>query len=100
METISKRNTAIVTVTLAVMTVATLAAATSFSSKAFAFGGFDNGYWGNGFFGSNFGDQSIDQGQFSNQDSQCDSGDITALSCNNVDVQNSENFGHNALGQR
>ncbi len=69
--------------------------------------GWDDGDWGwgyDGFYGHhhkhNSAHQGIHQGQLSSQDSDCFSGIATALSCNNVDVQNHQNFGNNALGQR
>ena len=44
-------------------------------------------------------EQAIGQSQSSGQVAVCVSGDGTFLSCNNLNVQNQENFGNNAAGQ-
>ena len=43
--------------------------------------------------------QGIGQSQSSRQNSQCVSGDNTEASCNNINLQNQENSGNNALAQ-
>ena len=48
---------------------------------------------------NNRADQEISQAQFSEQNSQCISGGITALSCNNIGLQAAATTGNNALGQ-
>jgi cell division protein FtsL len=45
-------------------------------------------------------EQEIEQGQASEQNAQCVSGDITAISCNNLGFQFQTNEGNLALGQR
>ncbi|MBA3750853.1 MAG: hypothetical protein H0X03_08210 [Nitrosopumilus sp.] len=45
-------------------------------------------------------EQSIEQPQFSSQDSQCVSGVISLLDCNNLGLQFNFNDGNNALGQQ
>ncbi|HEX5187369.1 MAG TPA: hypothetical protein VFV86_10820 [Nitrososphaeraceae archaeon] len=50
--------------------------------------------------GNNQATQSINQAQSSSQISQCISGGNTAASCNNINLQNQENSGNNALAQR
>jgi hypothetical protein len=45
-------------------------------------------------------EQSIEQGQASEQNAQCVSGTITAISCNNVEFQFQNNEGKLALGQK
>ncbi len=45
-------------------------------------------------------DQSIEQPQFSKQHSQCITGVISAIDCNNVGLQLDINTGNNALGQK
>ena len=49
--------------------------------------------------GGNFADQSISQSQSSSQNSQVVSGGDTIGSGNNINVQNQENSGNNALAQ-
>jgi hypothetical protein len=49
---------------------------------------------------SNDADQAIEQPQFSSQSSQCVSGIISLVDCNNVALQFDINTGNNALGQR
>jgi hypothetical protein len=49
--------------------------------------------------GGNFADQSISQSQSSSQTSQVVSGGDTIGSGNNINVQNQENSGNNALAQ-
>jgi hypothetical protein len=44
--------------------------------------------------------QKTSQAQFSEQFSQCISGGVTALSCNNVDLQAAATVGNNAIGQQ
>lgn len=44
--------------------------------------------------------QKTSQTQFSEQYSQCISGGVTALSCNNVDLQAAATVGNNAIGQQ
>jgi hypothetical protein len=48
----------------------------------------------------NAADQSIEQPQFSKQDSQCVTGVLQLLDCNNVALQLDLNTGNNALGQQ
>ncbi len=43
--------------------------------------------------------QGIGQSQSSSQNSQCVSGDSTSGSCNNINLQNQQNSGNNALAQ-
>ncbi|MDQ4074036.1 MAG: hypothetical protein M3162_06995 [Thermoproteota archaeon] len=50
--------------------------------------------------GGNRGEQGINQGQSSDQDAQCVSGEDAIVSCNNAEFQNLVNSGNNALGQR
>lgn len=45
-------------------------------------------------------EQEIEQGQASEQNAQCVSGEITFASCNNVGIQLQEQLGNMALGQR
>lgn len=45
-------------------------------------------------------EQGIEQGQASEQNAQCVSGEITFASCNNVGVQLQEQLGDLALGQQ
>jgi hypothetical protein len=45
-------------------------------------------------------EQSIEQGQWSEQNSQCVSGTFTLISCNNVGFQFQNNDGNLALGQQ
>jgi hypothetical protein len=45
-------------------------------------------------------EQAILQGQASEQNAQCVSGDITFISCNNVGLQFQNNEGNLALGQQ
>ena len=45
-------------------------------------------------------EQAILQGQASEQNAQCVSGDVTFLSCNNVGFQFQNNEGNLALGQQ
>jgi hypothetical protein len=45
-------------------------------------------------------DQAIEQAQSSSQSSQCVSGVISLIDCNNVGVQAALNLGNNALGQQ
>jgi hypothetical protein len=45
-------------------------------------------------------DQSIEQPQFSKQDSQCITGLISAIDCNNVALQLGINVGNEAAGQQ
>jgi hypothetical protein len=49
---------------------------------------------------SNDAEQAILQGQASEQNAQCVSGDITFISCNNVGLQFQNNEGNLALGQQ
>ncbi|CAN5620873.1 hypothetical protein BH23THE1_BH23THE1_17540 [soil metagenome] len=49
---------------------------------------------------SNDAEQAILQGQASEQNAQCVSGDVTFLSCNNVGFQFQNNEGNLALGQQ
>ena len=49
---------------------------------------------------SNDAEQSIEQGQASEQNAQCVSGEITFASCNNVNIQLQEQLGDLALGQQ
>ena len=44
--------------------------------------------------------QKTSQTQFSEQYSQCISGGVMALSCNNVDLQAAATVGNNAIGQQ
>ena len=44
-------------------------------------------------------EQEIEQGQSSEQNAQCVSGEITFASCNNVGIQLQEQLGNLALGQ-
>ncbi len=44
--------------------------------------------------------QRTSQAQFSEQFSQCISGGVTTLSCNNVDLQAAATVGNNAIGQQ
>ncbi len=75
-------------------------------SIAYAYDWWDNNphWWKHMWFGDygrffNDADQSIDQSQYSSQDSQCVSGGDTSDSCNNLNVQNQHNSGNNALAQ-
>jgi hypothetical protein len=45
-------------------------------------------------------EQGIEQGQASEQNAQCVSGEFTFASCNNVGVQLQEQLGNLALGQQ
>ena len=45
-------------------------------------------------------EQEIEQGQASEQNAQCVSGEITFASCNNVNIQLQEQLGDLALGQQ
>ncbi len=45
-------------------------------------------------------DQGISQGQFTEQDSQCVSGDSIVLSCNNIAFKDQSNEGNSALAQK
>jgi hypothetical protein len=45
-------------------------------------------------------EQSIEQGQWSEQNAQCVSGTFTLISCNNVGFQFQNNDGNLALGQQ
>jgi hypothetical protein len=45
-------------------------------------------------------EQAILQGQASEQNAQCVSGDVTLISCNNVGLQFQNNEGNLALGQQ
>ena len=45
-------------------------------------------------------EQGIEQGQASEQNAQCVSGEITFASCNNVGIQLQEQLGDMALGQQ
>lgn len=45
-------------------------------------------------------EQSIEQGQWSEQNAQCVSGEVTFISCNNVGFQFQNNEGNLALGQQ
>jgi hypothetical protein len=45
-------------------------------------------------------EQEIEQGQASEQNAQCVSGEITFASCNNVNIQLQEQLGKLALGQQ
>lgn len=45
-------------------------------------------------------EQGIEQGQASEQNAQCVSGEITFASCNNVNIQLQEQLGDLALGQQ
>ena len=49
--------------------------------------------------GNNRATQSINQFQSSSQISQCVSGGSTAASCNNINLQNQDNSGNNAIAQ-
>jgi hypothetical protein len=49
---------------------------------------------------SNDAEQSIEQGQASEQNAQCVSGTFTAISCNNLGFQFQNNEGNLALGQQ
>ena len=49
---------------------------------------------------SNDAEQEIEQGQASEQNAQCVSGEVTFASCNNVDIQLQEQLGKLALGQQ
>jgi hypothetical protein len=49
---------------------------------------------------SNDADQAIEQPQSSSQSSQCVSGVISLVDCNNAALQLDLNFGNNALGQK
>jgi hypothetical protein len=44
-------------------------------------------------------EQSIEQGQWSSQNAQCVSGDVTFISCNNLAFQFQNNEGNLAMGQ-
>ncbi len=48
----------------------------------------------------NAADQAIEQPQYSSQDSQCVTGVISLIDCNNVALQLDANLGNNALGQQ
>ena len=48
----------------------------------------------------NAADQSIEQPQFSKQNSQCVTGVISLVDCNNIGLQLDLNTGNNALGQQ
>ena len=54
---------------------------------------------GGGDGGSNDADQSTEQGQSSDQNSQCVSGEEAIVSCNNAEFQNLVNSGNRALAQ-
>jgi hypothetical protein len=45
-------------------------------------------------------EQGIEQGQASEQNAQCVSGEVTFASCNNVGIQLQEQLGKLALGQQ
>ncbi len=45
-------------------------------------------------------DQSTEQGQYSDQNSQCVSGESIVLSCNNIALKEQANDGHSASGQQ
>jgi succinate dehydrogenase/fumarate reductase-like Fe-S protein len=45
-------------------------------------------------------DQSTEQGQYSDQNSQCVSGESIVLSCNNLSLKEQANDGHHASGQQ
>ena len=49
---------------------------------------------------SNDAEQENEQGQASEQNAQCVSGEVTFASCNNVDIQLQEQLGKLALGQQ
>ena len=49
---------------------------------------------------SNDAEQEIEQGQASEQNAQCVSGEVTFASCNNVGIQLQEQLGDLALGQQ
>ena len=49
---------------------------------------------------SNDAEQEIEQGQASEQNAQCVSGEVTFASCNNVGIQLQEQLGKLALGQQ
>ncbi len=49
---------------------------------------------------NNEAEQEIEQDQSSRQSSQCVSGVISLIDCNNVGVQAALNLGNNALGQQ
>jgi hypothetical protein len=49
---------------------------------------------------SNDAEQSIEQGQASEQNAQCVSGEFTFLGCNNVGLQLQDQLGNLALGQQ
>jgi hypothetical protein len=49
---------------------------------------------------SNDAEQSLEQGQASEQNAQCVSGTFTAISCNNLGFQFQNNEGNLALGQQ
>ncbi len=57
------------------------------------------GSGGNNGDGGNSAGQAISQGQYSEQSSQCVSGEDAIVSCDNVAFQNLVNSGKNALGQ-
>jgi hypothetical protein len=59
----------------------------------------DGGSGDNNGDGGNSADQGITQGQSSDQESQCVSGEDAIVSCDNVAFQNMINSGKNALGQ-
>ena len=50
--------------------------------------------------GGNKASQGIGQSQSSSQNAQCVSGGSTSASCNNINIQNQQNSGNNALAQR
>jgi hypothetical protein len=45
-------------------------------------------------------DQELEQKQFNKQDSQCITGVLSLVDCNNVALQLDANLGNNALGQK
>jgi hypothetical protein len=49
---------------------------------------------------SNDAEQEIEQGQVSEQNAQCVSGEFTLLGCNNVGLQLQDQLGNLALGQQ
>jgi hypothetical protein len=63
-----------------------------------AFG--DNYAYAGGKKKHNDAEQEIEQGQASEQNAQCVSGDFTLLGCNNVGLQLQEQLGNLALGQQ
>ncbi len=63
-----------------------------------AFG--DNYAYAGGKKKHNDAEQEIEQGQASEQNAQCVSGEITFASCNNVNIQLQEQLGDLALGQQ